>query len=162
MSVSVRYHAIHDPSIILVSTQTMTDGALDIVSAVAFLSLAENDLPSSVNGAIILFAFLEVVNACQSFVLQVLLSGGHNDTPAHLIRWRGTMKLWRSVIDFGAFVLRLCLWFKYNAIAGNVFLVKNLYGLIQAALLVSACIVSRHVCDHACMVLHGRWSEGLA
>jgi hypothetical protein len=123
----------------------MTDGALDIVSAVAFLSLAENNLPDSVNGGIIIFAFLEVLNACQSFVLQVLLSGGHDDTPADLIRWRSHMKLGRSIIDFGAFVLRICLWVKYSAVGGNVFLVKNLYNLIQAVILVSERLINNNL-----------------
>jgi hypothetical protein len=43
-SLSLRsYHAIHDPSILIVSSQTMLEGALDIVSAASLLSLANYD-----------------------------------------------------------------------------------------------------------------------
>jgi hypothetical protein len=37
------------------------------------------------DGVIIIFAFLEIINACQSFILQVRLSAGIDDTPADLV-----------------------------------------------------------------------------
>ena len=51
-----------------------------LFSTATLLQLAESNLPSSVNGAVVLFCLLEMGNACQSFALQTLLSGGHDDT----------------------------------------------------------------------------------
>eukprot|EP01040_Poterioochromonas_malhamensis_P016140 gene16140-18251_t len=81
------YNAIHDPAIQMMATSTMTEGALDVLSCATLMELAENNLPASVNGAIVLFCILEIFNACQSFALQVTLSGGHDDTPLDLVRW---------------------------------------------------------------------------
>lgn len=92
-------------------------------------------IPTSVGGAIIFFAFLEIVNACQSFMLQVLLSAGHDDTPADLVRWRAKLRLGRGLIDLGTFALRLALWVRYGAVA-SVFLVKNLYNILHTISLV--------------------------
>eukprot|EP00603_Paraphysomonas_imperforata_P015971 CAMPEP_0114475914 /NCGR_PEP_ID=MMETSP0104-20121206/14440_1 /TAXON_ID=37642 ORGANISM="Paraphysomonas imperforata, Strain PA2" /NCGR_SAMPLE_ID=MMETSP0104 /ASSEMBLY_ACC=CAM_ASM_000202 /LENGTH=147 /DNA_ID=CAMNT_0001650539 /DNA_START=1 /DNA_END=440 /DNA_ORIENTATION=- len=110
------YNAVHDPGITLVSVQTMVEGALDIISCAALLSLAiEPNLPLYMDCFIVLFAFLEIVNACQCFVLQVMLSGGHDDTPAHLVQLRSKLRKGRGVIDLGTFTLRLVLWLKFDA-----------------------------------------------
>lgn len=73
----------------MVATATMIEGSLDVLSCATLLQLAVLDLPASVNGAIVVFSLLELVNACQSFALQVLLSGGHDDTPLDLVKWKG-------------------------------------------------------------------------
>jgi hypothetical protein len=52
-------------------------GSLDVLSCATLMQLALFDLPESVNAAIVLFSLLELVNACQSFALQVLLSGSY-------------------------------------------------------------------------------------
>lgn len=44
-----------------------------------------------VNGAIVLVCLLECCNACQCFALQAILSGGQNDTPLDLVRWKAYM-----------------------------------------------------------------------
>lgn len=124
------YNAIHDPSIKLVALSTITEGALDVLSCVQLMQLAENNLPDAVNGAVIFFCLLEMINGCQSFALNIMLSGGHDDTPKDLIRWNAYLRVSRGVIDFGTIVLRLVLWIRYNAIS-SVFLVKNLYNLIH-------------------------------
>ena len=82
------------------------------------------------NGAIIFFAYLEIVNACQSFAFQALLSGGHKDTPADLVQWRAKLRIGRGIIDFGALVLRIFLWVEYDALT-YVFLIKNLYNILH-------------------------------
>jgi hypothetical protein len=87
--------------ITLVSVSTMVEGALDVVSCSSLMSLAVNNLPSEVNGAIVFFSYLEIINACQSFAFQALMSGGHEDTPSHLV-------LWRSRLRIGSFILLIC------------------------------------------------------
>lgn len=84
---------------------------------------------------IVCFAFLEIVNACQCFVLQVLLSGGHDDTPAHLVVLRSRLRQGRGVIDLGTFSLRLVLWLHFDAVA-SVFMIKNLFNLLHTVALV--------------------------
>ena len=126
------YNAIHDPIITLVSVATMVEGALDVVSCSSLLSLAAEELPERVNGAIVFFAYLEIVNACQSFAFQALLSGGHKDTPAHLIQWRAKLRIGRAIIDFGALILRIYLWVEHDALT-YVFLIKNLYNILHTA-----------------------------
>ncbi len=108
----------------------MTEGALDVLSCATLMELAANDLPASVNGAIVLFCLLEIINGCQCFALQVTLSGGHDDTPLDLVRWNAYLRTFRVLIDSGAIVLRVVLWIKYNAVS-SVFLVKNIYNLIH-------------------------------
>ena len=76
----------------MVSTATMIEGSLDVLSCSTLMALAAADLPTSVNAAIIIFSLLELVNACQSFALQALLSGGHDDTPLDLVKWKGQTK----------------------------------------------------------------------
>jgi hypothetical protein len=73
----------------MVATATMVEGSLDVLSCATLMQLASLDLPASVNGAIVVFSLLELANACQSFALQVLLSGGHDDTPLDLVKWKG-------------------------------------------------------------------------
>lgn len=75
------------------------------------------------------------MNSCQSFALQVLLSAGHDDTPADLVRWRAKLRMGRGFIDLGIFILRLALWIEYGAVA-SVFLVKNLYNILHTVSLV--------------------------
>ena len=77
----------------MVATATMIEGSLDVLSCATLMQLAELDLPASVNGAIVIFSLLELINACQSFALQVLLSGGHDDTPLDLVKWKGMLYL---------------------------------------------------------------------
>ena len=86
---TISYNSIHDPTISMVATATMIEGSLDVLSCATLMQLAVLDLPASVNGAIVIFSLLELVNACQSFALQVLLSGGHDDTPMDLVKWKG-------------------------------------------------------------------------
>lgn len=64
----------------MVALYTMTEGALDVISTATLMQLAESNLPPAVNGAVVLFCLLEMANACQSFALQTILSGGHDDT----------------------------------------------------------------------------------
>ena len=133
--ISLSYNAIHDPTITLVSVDAMVEGALDVVSASSLLSLAINHLPDRVNGAIILFTYFELINACSSFAFQALLSGGTDDTPAHLVGWQAKLRTCRGIIDFGALMLRLFLWLQYGAMT-SVFLVKNLYNIFHAVALI--------------------------
>jgi hypothetical protein len=114
----------------MVATATMTEGALDVLSCSTLMALAQNNLPPEVNGAIVAFCLLEIVNACQSFALQCMLSGGHDDTPRDLVRWNAQFRISRAIIDAGAIVLRVVLWVQYNAVS-SVFLVKNLYNLVH-------------------------------
>jgi hypothetical protein len=88
-----------------------------------------------VDGIVICFSFLEICNACQGFVLQVLLSSGYNDTPAHLVKWRSHLRLGRGIVDLGTFILRLSLWIRYNAVT-SVFLVKNVLNILQTISLI--------------------------
>jgi len=60
------YNAIHDPMIDMVSSAVMTEGAIDVISAAAFMTLATTDLPPAVHNLIISCALLEIWNACQS------------------------------------------------------------------------------------------------
>lgn len=108
----------------------MVEGALDVVSCSSLMSLAVENLPRHINGAIVLFSYLEIINACQSFAFQALLSGGHNDTPIHLVKWRARLRVGRGIIDFGALFLRVFLWVQYDAMT-YIFLVKNLYNIIH-------------------------------
>ena len=125
------FHAIHDPTISMVCTATMVEGCLDVLSASTLLALANFGLPSDVNGAVQLFILLELANACQCFALQALLSGGHNDTPGDLVKWKATIRASRAVVDFGTFILRIVLWVRYDAVS-SVFLIKNLYNLLHS------------------------------
>lgn len=84
---------------------------------------------------VVFFAFLEIANACQCFVLQVMLSGGHDDTPAHLVTLRSRLRQGRGLIDLGTFTLRLILWLHYDAVA-SVFMIKNLFNLLHTIALV--------------------------
>lgn len=146
-----RYHAIHDPTINIVSTSTMIEGCLDVLSASTLVSLAPFGLPQEVNGVVILFALLEMVNACQSFALQAFLSGGHNDTPGDLVQWKARIRACRAVIDFGTFILRITLWVGYDAVS-SVFLIKNIYNLIHSVAMVErAAGVDRY--SKGCMFL---------
>lgn len=129
------YHAIHDPTISMVCTSTMVEGCLDVLSAATLLSLASFGLPRDVNNAVVLFVLLELANACQCFALQALLSGGHNDTPGDLVRWKARIRACRALIDLGCLVLRVTLWVKYDAVS-SVFLIKNLYNLLHSAAMV--------------------------
>ena len=73
----------------MVATATMIEGSLDVLSCSTLMQLASLNLPYSINVAIVIFSLLELVNACQSFALQALLSGGHDDTPLDLVKWKG-------------------------------------------------------------------------
>ena len=115
----------------MVAMATMTEGALDVLSGAQLMALAANNLPAHVNGAIVIFAILEVANACQCFALQCLLSGGHDDTPLDLVKWKAYLRMARGFIDLGTFILRVVLWVQYRAVS-SVFLVKNAYNLIHA------------------------------
>lgn len=115
----------------MVVMATMTEGALDVLSCAQLMALAENNLSPVVNGVIVLFCLLEMANAAQCFALQVLLSGGHDDTPLDLVKWKAYLRVARGVIDFGTFVLRVVLWVQYKAVS-SVFLIKNFYNLIHA------------------------------
>jgi len=126
------YNGIHDPTISMVALYTMTEGALDVISTATLMELAESSLPAAVNGAVVLFCLLEMVNACQCFALQCLLSGGHDDTPLDLVRWKALLRAVRIVIDSGTLILRLILWIQYDAVS-SVFLVKNLYNLMHSS-----------------------------
>jgi hypothetical protein len=126
------YHAIHDPSINMVSSATTVEGALDVLSAATLMQLAANDLPDRVNSAIVLFCLLELINAGQCFALPCLVSGGKEDTPKDLVRYNAYLRTARGLIDFGTIVLRVVLWIQYGAVS-SVFLVKNLYNLIHTA-----------------------------
>ena len=124
------YNAIHDPTISMVAMATQIEGALDVLSCVTLMQVAPLHLPSAVNGAVQFFCLFELFNACQSFALQVLLSGGQDDTPLDLVKWKAWLRGLRGLIDLGTFVLRLVLWVQYNALS-SVFLIKNLYNLLH-------------------------------
>eukprot|EP01035_Chromulina_nebulosa_P026843 gene26843-35205_t len=124
------YNAIHDPTISMVAMSTQIEGALDVLSCTQLLALASLPLPGSMRGAVVLFSMLELINAAQSFGLQVILSGGHDDTPMDLVKWKAFLRMFRGLIDFGTFVLRVVLWIQYNAVS-SVFLIKNLYNLLN-------------------------------
>lgn len=47
----------------MVTTATITEGALDVLSAATLMQLAENGLPPHVNNAVVLFCLLELINA---------------------------------------------------------------------------------------------------
>ena len=81
------YNAIHDPTISMVALSIQIEGALDILSATQLMSLAQNTstLPASILGACMIFSLLELLNAAQSFALQIILSGGHDYTPSDLV-----------------------------------------------------------------------------
>jgi hypothetical protein len=66
----------------------MIEGALDVLSCTALMQLATAGLSDAVNWLIAIFSVLELFNACQCFGLQTLLSGGVNDTPLDLVRWK--------------------------------------------------------------------------
>lgn len=123
------YNAIHDPTINMVNTAVMIEGALDILSSATLMQLATLHLPSNVNNAILLFCLLELINGCQSFSLPVLLSGGYDNTPKDQVRWNAYLRVSRGLIDFGTIVLRIVLWVQYGAVS-SVFLVKNMYNLL--------------------------------
>jgi len=127
-----RYHAIHDPSINMVTSVTLMEGALDVLSAATLMQLAAYDLPPYVDHAIVLFCLLEILNAAMCFALPCLLSGGHDDTPKDLVRNNAYLRMARALIDFGTIVLRTVLWIQYRAVS-SVFLIKNLYSLIHTA-----------------------------
>jgi len=124
------YNAIHDPVIQMLVSATMTEGALDVLSCSTLMQLAANDLPSQVNGAVLFVCLLEIINGCQSFALQIALSGGHDDTPMDLVKWNAWLRTFRVFIDTTAIVLRVVLWIQYSAVS-SVFLVKNIYNLIH-------------------------------
>ena len=136
------YQAIHDPTIVMVGQASMLEGAMDVLSTATLLSLASYDLPPSVNGAIVMFSLLELFNACQSFVIQVKLSNGNEDTPLDLVKWYSYLRCLRGVIDFGAFVLRVYVWYNFGAIS-SVFIIKNLYNLLHTAANFSNMIAAR-------------------
>ena len=126
------YQAIHDPTIVMVAQASMLEGAVDVLSTATLLSLASYNLPASVNGAVVMFSLLELFNACVSFVVQVKLSNGNEDTPLDLVIWYSYLRCLRGTIDFGAFVLRVYVWYNYGAIS-SVFIIKNLYNLLHTA-----------------------------
>jgi len=132
------YNAIHDPMIDMVSTAIMTEGSLDVISAAAFMVLAKDQasLPSTTNDLVLACALLEIWNACQSFALQAVLSGGHEDTPADLVRWKAKLRMFRIPIDVVTFSLRMVLWVVYQQNSVSVFLVKNLYNLLHSGALI--------------------------
>jgi hypothetical protein len=125
------YNAIHDPTISMVTSQALVEGSLDILSCTSFMQLASANLSQSMQGFIALFMILELINAFQSFAFQIVLSGGHDDTPMDLVKWHSKLRLFRFLIDFGALILRIVLWREYNTIS-SVFLIKNLYNLMHA------------------------------
>jgi hypothetical protein len=130
------YNAIHDPMIDMVATAIMTEGALDVISAASFMILAQSDLPATMNNLILACALLEIWNACQSFALQAVLSGGSEDTPADLVLWTSRLRMFRVPIDIVTFVLRVTLWVVYQQNSVSVFLVKNLYNLLHSSALI--------------------------
>lgn len=54
--VLLSYNAIHDPTIGIVATAAMTEGALDIISCAQLMQLAEFNLPSQVGRCGVPFA----------------------------------------------------------------------------------------------------------
>lgn len=130
------YNAIHDPMIEMVSVSVMTEGALDVISAAAFMTLAQSGLPTAVDNVVIACSLLEIWNACQSFALQAVLSGGSDDTPVDLVKWKANLRMFRVPIDLFTFLLRISLWVIYKQTSVSVFLVKNLYNLMHTAALI--------------------------
>ena len=61
MCVLCSYNAIHDPTISMVAQSIQIEGALDILSCTTLMALAANNLPPSMNGAIVLFSLLEIL-----------------------------------------------------------------------------------------------------
>jgi len=114
----------------MVSMSTITEGALDVLSCATLMDLASEGLPSSVNGFVVFFCCMEIINGCQSFALQGVLSGGKGDTPNELIGWKARLRAFRGLIDLGCFVLRVVLWVDYDAVS-SVFLIKNMYNLLH-------------------------------
>lgn len=100
------------------------------LSCTTLMAIATLHLPPSINGFCVIFSLLELLNAFQSFGLQILLSAGHDDTPRDLVKWKAFLRMFRGVIDFGCFILRVVLWIQYNALS-SVFLIKNLYNLLN-------------------------------
>jgi hypothetical protein len=96
------------------------------------LSLCVICLVVQMNGAVVFFCLLECLNCCAAFALQSALSGGTNDTPLDLVRWKAYLRGSRFAIDFGCFVLRLFLWVQFEAVSSSVFLIKNLYNLLHS------------------------------
>ena len=130
------YNAIHDPMIDMVATSIMIEGAIDVISAAAFMTLAQSDLPADIDSLILTCALMEIWNACQSFALQAVLSGGVDDTPVDLVRWKAKLRMFRVPIDACTLVLRLILWIKYKQSSVSVFLVKNMYNLMHSTALI--------------------------
>lgn len=124
------YNAIHDPTIKMVAMSIQIEGSLDILSCTTLMALASLKLPPAVNGIVVIFCLLEIFNAYQSFGLQIILSGGHDDTPGDLVKWKSFLRVIRGFIDFGCLILRVVLWIQYNALS-SVFLIKNLYNLLN-------------------------------
>ena len=124
------YNAIHDPTISMVAMSSMIEGAMDIISCAQLMELATYDLDFNINSVIILFCLLEMLNASLSLGFQALLSGGHDDTPLDLVRWKSLIRVVRGFVDLGCLFLRLTLWVKYQAVS-SVFLVKNLFNLFH-------------------------------
>lgn len=114
----------------MVATSIQIEAALDVLSCTTLMALATDNLPPSVDAACVMFSILELFNAYQSFGLQIILSGGHDDTPADLVRWKAFLRSFRFFVDLGTFVLRVDLWVQYNALS-SVFLIKNLYNLLN-------------------------------
>ena len=125
------YNAIHDPTINMVVSASVVEGALDVLSATSLMQLASYPLPTATKGFVALFILLELINAFQSFAFQIVLSGGHDDTPMDLVKWKSKLRFSRFFIDLGAFILRIILWRQYDVIS-SVFLIKNLYNLLHA------------------------------
>lgn len=122
------YLAIHDPAVKAVAVASISEGVLDVLSCATLMQLATSDLPRALNAGVVMFCLLEIANACQSFSLQCMLSGGNDDTPVDVVRWNAYLRVSRGLIDFGTIVLRLVLWINYSAVS-SVFLVKNIYNL---------------------------------
>ncbi len=80
----------------------MTEGTSDILPCSTLMQLAANDLPSQVNGAVVFVCKLEIINGCQSFAMQIALSGGHDDTPLDLVKWNAFLRISCVFIDFTA------------------------------------------------------------
>lgn len=127
------YNAIHDPTITMVSISIQVEGAVDILSCTTLMALSlDTHLPQSIRGAIVLCCLLEILNAYQSFGLQILLSGGHDDTPKDLVKWKAYLRFFRGFIDLICLVLRTILWIEYDALS-VVFLIKNLYNILNTS-----------------------------
>jgi len=115
----------------MVAISSQIEGAMDVISCAQLMALAaDSRLSVATNYIIVIFCLLELVNACQSFAFQALLSGGHDDTPLDLVRYKAYLRGLRGSIDLGTFFLRLVLWVKYDAVS-SVFLIKNLYNLLH-------------------------------